>query len=289
MSKLNSNLLGLGIATILFSLNGLIPRLTPVPAIGISWARGVFATLTLVLVMLWKDKNLFKVKNPVDAIHLCLLGLVISGTWFFFYVAIIKSTVAVAVISLFTYPFITSLIEPIFFKEKYSIIDLASSLLIILGVFLIVPKFSIDNSIAIGVFWGIMAALFFSLRSVFSRKFVSQYSTLTVLFYQFAVATIVFTPFFFRENITITPKDWIILLILGSIITTFSFIFFTNSLKSISASTASIFVSLQPVCTILLGLIFLNELPSVRTMQGGTVILVTVVVSTLYKLKKKDV
>jgi drug/metabolite transporter (DMT)-like permease len=55
---------------------------------------------------------------------------------------------------------------------------------------------------------------------------------------------------------------------------------FIDGLKRVTARTASIISSLEPVYGILLAFAFLNEVPSGRTVSGGAVILAATLVVT---------
>ncbi len=52
-------------------------------------------------------------------------------------------------------------------------------------------------------------------------------------------------------------------------------------MRHIKAQTASIINSLEPVYGIILALIFLHEMPSLRTVMGGVIVLVAAIAATL--------
>jgi drug/metabolite transporter (DMT)-like permease len=60
---------------------------------------------------------------------------------------------------------------------------------------------------------------------------------------------------------------------------------FINSLKYFSVSTASIVGSIQPIFGIIIAFIFLNEVPTLNTFIGGTLIIATVIIESIRSKK----
>jgi drug/metabolite transporter (DMT)-like permease len=285
MKKQNTKLLPvficISIATIGFSLNGPFGRILDLPSEVIAWARGFFAAISLLLLFIWKKQKIFVFQSRKDILYLILSGVFISGNWLFFYMSIKASTVAVAVVSLYTYPFITSIIEPFIFEERHNVYDCIGAVFVVIGVFLIVPRFTLNNTITQGILFGILSGLSFSLRNIFSRKLTRRYSSTLISFYNFIVVGIVFFPFLFFNDKPFTVGNVVILMVFGAIITTLSIVLFTYSLKSITSSLASIFLATQPVVTIVLNYFINGDVPSLKTVCGGSIISVTVLAVAL--------
>ncbi|NDG46740.1 MAG: EamA family transporter, partial [Flavobacteriia bacterium] len=68
------------------------------------------------------------------------------------------------------------------------------------------------------------------------------------------------------------------LLILGVLTTAVGHTLFLNSFKKFSVGTVSIMSGIQPIYGILLGIVFLNEIPSYRSILGGLLIILTVLI-----------
>jgi len=58
-----------------------------------------------------------------------------------------------------------------------------------------------------------------------------------------------------------------------------------NSLKHFSVTTASIIGSIQPIFGIIIAYFFVNEIPSINTFIGGSLILLTVVIESVRSKK----
>jgi drug/metabolite transporter (DMT)-like permease len=75
-------------------------------------------------------------------------------------------------------------------------------------------------------------------------------------------------------------RDIILLLILGIFCTALSHSLFIKGMRHIKAQTAAIISSLEPVYGIIMALFILKEVPSLRTILGGIVILGTALAVT---------
>jgi drug/metabolite transporter (DMT)-like permease len=96
---------------------------------------------------------------------------------------------------------------------------------------------------------------------------------LVIAFYQEFFATLFLLPFFFFLRPALNLKTIILLCLLGVFCTAGSHSLFIKGMKYIRAQTAAIISSLEPVYGIIIAFIFLNEIPSLRTILGGMIIL----------------
>ena len=92
-------------------------------------------------------------------------------------------------------------------------------------------------------------------------------------FYQDFFACIFLLPFVLVSPVIITKSDWGLLILLGVVFTAFAHTLFIRSMKNIKAQQASIIVSLEPVYGIIFAVLLLSEIPSLRTVIGGILIL----------------
>jgi drug/metabolite transporter (DMT)-like permease len=75
--------------------------------------------------------------------------------------------------------------------------------------------------------------------------------------------------------------DLALLVVLGVVCTAVSHTLFIQGMRYIRAQTASIISSLEPVYGTVLALVLLGEVPALRTLAGGAVILTAVLFVTL--------
>lgn len=268
-----TNLLEIHTAVLLFGLAGLFGKwLIELSPITIVLGRVFFASLTLAIFLLFSKQSL-NISPAKNYLILIFLGLILSIHWISFFKSIQVSTVAVGLLSFSSYPIFTTFLEPLILKEKIIKPNIAFSFLCVMGIFLIVPRFEIKESIFTGVLWGLLSGLTFSLLTILNRKLTQNFSSLAIAFFEDFFALIFLLPSFFILHPTLSINNLILLLLLGIFCTAISHTLFINGMKYIKAQTASIINSLEPVYGIIFAFFLLHEIPSLRTIVGGTVIL----------------
>ena len=248
--------------------------------------RGVFAALFLGLFMLSRKTSWSIASKDWKAI---IVGSVFLGAhWVLYFYALQLSNVAIGMLSIFTYPVITSLLEPLILKTKFQKIHLALAFLVLLGLYLLAPEFDLESDYTLAILLGVISAICYSLRNLIMKTKIEKYPGTTLMWYQIAIVSILLTPIFFFSDYTWqtiqVQLPW--LLLLGLLTTTIGHTMFLSSFKSFSVTTASLMSSAQPIYGILLGVLFLEEIPSLRTLVGGALILVSVIVESRRALSK---
>jgi len=273
MTKKQS-LLEIHTAVVLFGLAGLFGKWLILSPFIIVLGRVFYASVALFLFFLLTKKNM-QILPAKDYAVFILLGFILASHWVAFFQSIQISTVAVGLLSYSSFPVFTAFLEPLFFKEKIEISSIFYTLLCVLGIFLIIPRFDLNDSIYQGVLWGLFAGFTFSILTILNRKLSQSYSSLLITFYQDFWATLFLLPFFFIIRPRLVPRDIILLLILGIFCTALSHSLFIKGMRHIKAQTAAIISSLEPVYGIILALLLLKEIPAFRTVLGGMIILGT--------------
>jgi len=260
------------VAVVLFGIAGLFGKWIALSPSIIVLGRVFFASIALALILLISKQTILFPKKSTYFL-LVSLGLLLAVHWTVFFQSIQISTVAVGLLSYSSFPVFTAILEPLFFKEKIQIKNLFYAGVCVLGIFLIIPKFDLNDAIFQGVLWGIAAGLTFSILTIFNRKLSKEYSSLVIAFYQDFFATLFLIPFFFILRPTLDLKNIILLCILGIFCTAGSHTLFIKGMKYIRAQTAAIISSLEPVYGIVIAFFFLHEIPTFRTVLGGIIIL----------------
>jgi drug/metabolite transporter (DMT)-like permease len=269
------NLLEIHAAVVLFGLAGLFGKWLIFSPVLIVLGRVFFASLALFLVILVSRQKLLLKEKWIYPLFF-LLGAILAVHWFCFFKSIQVSTVAVGLLSYSSFPVFTSILEPLFTKEKLEKTNIAYAWLCVIGIFLIIPKFDLSNAVYQGVLWGLAAGLTFSVLTILNRRLTQRYSSLILAFYQDLFACLILLPFFFSLRPAFTLKEVMLLFLLGVLCTAGSHTLFIKGMKNIKAQTAAIISSLEPVYGIVLALIVLREFPTLRTVLGGVIILWTV-------------
>lgn len=98
-----------------------------------------------------------------------------------------------------------------------------------------------------------------------NRRYIEEYSSFIIAFYQDISATIVLTPLLFIFHPIFHIKDILFLFLLGMVFTSISHSLFITTVK---AQTASVINSLEPVYGIIFAIFIVKELPTSRITLG---------------------
>ncbi len=276
-------------AVLLFGLAGLFGKLLILSPYIIVLGRVFFASITLAL-FLWLSKQAMKISPRKNYLYLILLGFILAVHWVSFFKSIQVSTVAVGLLSFATYPVFTTFLEPLLLKEKIIKTNIFFSLFCVVGVFLIIPRFDLDNSTFVGVLWGLLSGLTFAILTILNRKLTQRFSSLLIAFYQDFFAMLFLLPFYFILQPVLNTNDILLLCVLGVFCTAGSHTLFIKGMKRIKAQTASMIHFLEPVYGIIFAFLLLHEIPSLRTITGGAIILwgQILIILRIFKKRKKD-
>ena len=272
MKEKTKNLIELHISVFLFGFSALFGKLISLSPIVIVFGRTFVAAITSYCILKYL-KQTYKLKTRNDYLFLCSIGILFVVHWFTFFKSIQVSSVAIAVLTFSTYPVFITFLEPYFYNEKIRIFDIFISLVTLFGVFLIIPKFELTNNITQGALWGIAAGLTCAFLAIACKRGTEKYSALVIPFYQNLTAAIVSFPFLIYMKPSFKLTDILLLVLLGSLFTAVSGTLYIKSLTTIKVQFASVVTCLEPVYAIIFAAILLGEIPGVRTVIGGLVIL----------------
>ncbi|NIO50015.1 MAG: EamA family transporter [Candidatus Aminicenantes bacterium] len=277
------------VAVLLFGLAGLFGKWLILSPFIIVLGRVFFASTALAL-FLWLSKQTMKISPRKNYLYLILLGFILTVHWVSFFKSIQVSTVAVGLLSFATYPVFTTFLEPLLLKEKIIKVNIFFSLFCVVGVFLIIPRFDLNNSTFVGVLWGLLSSITFAVLTILNRKLTQHFSSLLIAFYQDFFAMVFLLPFYFVLRPALNTNDILLLCVLGVFCTAGSHTLFIKGMKRIKAQTASMIHFLEPVYGIIFAFFFLHEIPSLRTIIGGAIILwgQVLIILRIFKNRKKD-
>lgn len=274
-------------AVLLFGLAGLFAKFVSLSAIHIVLGRVFFASIFLLFVLLITKKSFF-FREKKTYLYFIIIGFVLALHWASFFYSIQRSTVAIGLITFATFPIFANFLEPIIFKELLFKKTLVLAFLTLIGIFFVVPEFSIHSDLTIGAIWGIVSAFTFAVLSMLNRAFVKQYSSIVIGFYQNLFAFFWLFPFYFVVPLSLNVKNIALLLLLGVLFTGIAHVLYIQGLDKVNVRTASIIASLEPVYGIIAAAILLSEIPEPRQWIGIMIILFSVTYISITKEKKSD-
>lgn len=280
MNIKNKSLMEIHLAVFLFGLSGLFGKMLSLSPMIIVFGRVFFSSVFLLIIMIYLKKDM-KLKQQKHYLYLIVMGVILAIHWSTFFKSIQVSTVAIGLLTFSTFPVFVTFLEPYFFKEKIKLSDIAIAIVTFFGVLLVIPKFEFGNNLTQGVLWGIVSGFTYAILSMLNRNYVKEYSSSVIAFYEQFVAAIVLIPFLFLQKPIFQLKDTLLLILLGTVFTGISHSLFINGLKNIKTQVAGVISSLEPVYGIIFAAFLLREIPTLREILGGIIILGTVFYSTI--------
>ncbi len=268
---MRKSMIELHVAVIIMSATALFAKVIHLPPKDIIAFRCLIAALTLYLFCRLTGTCL-TVARRSDLGWLTLLGLLIAVHWVSFFTAIQMSGVAVGLTAFYSFTIMTVLMEPFFFGERVDGRDLAVALIVIFGIYLAVPGGISGGQVAVGAGFGICSAFFYSLRNILYRKHLSRYPSSAMMFYQIAVAGLALLPFVTPDIDLLAENRWAYIIVLGVVFTAIAHTLFVGSLRTISASTAGLITSLEPIYGMIFAAVILAEIPGMRTVAGAVIV-----------------
>jgi drug/metabolite transporter (DMT)-like permease len=274
------NLFGLLLATLFISTSGVLGKYIAMPTEVIIWFRASLAMVFLYIYCKYKKIDL-AIKSKKDYKPFLISGILMAAHWITYFYALKLSNVALGVLSLYTFPIIIALLEPLFLKIKFNPIYILLGFMVLTGLYILTPEFNIESSQVKGILFGVFSAFCYAIRILILKQHVANYNGTMLMFYQTLIITILLLPTLFFMDLSGLQSQIPYLLLLALLTTAIGHSLMLHSLKFFSASTASIISSLQPIFGIILAFIFLHEIPSFNTYIGGSLILLTVVIESI--------
>ena len=274
------HLVELNIAVLLVSTSGILGRYISMPPPVTIWLRCLMAAIILGAYC-WYKKIDLKITRKKDWLTIIISGLFFGAHWITYFYALHLSNVAIGMLSLFTYPIITALLEPLFFKTTLNKKHVLLGIIVLVGIYFLSPDFNVENNQTKGVLFGLISAVFYAIRNIIMKQKIANHHGSMLMFYQMIIVTLVLWPVLFIFEVKPTSNDWQALLVLALVTTSIGHTLFVMSFKNFSVSAASIMSSVQPIYGIIFGILFLSEIPTSNTLIGGFLILTTVVIESI--------
>lgn len=274
------SLLSLHIAVMLFGLSAVIGQFMDAPAAIVACGRVICSSLLLLLISLVRRESL-RLKSKRDLGVLIFAGVILAVHWTTFFQSVQSSSVAIGTITFSTFPLFLTFLEPLVFHEKIRLQSIVNAAVLLVGVFITVPEFSLENQTTIGIMWGMIASLTYAVLTLANRYLVGAYAPMTICLYEQGVAAVVLFPSLFLVKTSWTVSNLLGIAAIGFICTAFAHSLYVTAQKGVSAQTAGIISGMETVYGILYAFLFLGEVPSVREIVGGIIILGVALFSSL--------
>jgi len=268
------------------STSGLFGKIIPLAPSLTIFFRCLMAGLLLLAYL--RIKNGINIPGKQDHRYFLISSVLLTLHWVTYFQSIKMAGVALAMLSLFTYPMVTSILEPVFFKTRHSPFAMLFSLLALTGLALIIPEFSFGNQYMQGVLLGLCSSVLYAVRNIMNRQRIASYSGTEIMCYQLWLSTIFLMPALLIYPLEIEVTTWGNLALLALITTAIAHTLFVKAHSNFTASTVSILSCLTPVYGILWAVWLTDEQLDHNTLLGGLVIVLTTFAQSVRHYQKRS-
>lgn len=268
-------------AVILYGTIGYFLHYVYVASEFVVMCRGLIGSLFILLVMfINKDlPDLKAIRN--NLFYLAISGIALGLNWVFLFSGY-KYSISISSLCNYTAPIMVVIISSIFLKEKITPKQIVCIVCSFIGILLISGIFDNNETNNMhGFIYGLLAAIGFVVLVLFNRKLKNIKpldKTVVQLFFSF----ITVLPYvLINKNIpTSLDRDSILIIILlGILHTGVAYILYFGSIDTLPVSKVAILGYIEPVLSIITGVVFFKEQLSVLGGIGALLILASALIS----------
>lgn len=226
--------------------------------------RTSFAALMLIGFLLVRDgPAMFKISRRDLALSALIGTLGLAGSNFFYYWAIQKTTVAVAITVQYTAPVWVLLFMVARGQQRATLQRVFAVFLALVGVALVIGVFSSDQKLAVaGVGAALLAAFSFSFYNIEAQELVSRNHPLKIMSYALlssGILWLVVNPPWRLAAQHYTAGEWEFLFVFACLSMLLPYVFYFNGLKYLDPTRAVVTSCLEPVFAAVFAAVFINE------------------------------
>lgn len=245
---------------IIFGFTAVLGALISISAIPLVWYRTTLATLGLGLV-LWLRNHSFRVSKTIAWVAVAS-GVLIAFHWITFFGAVKVSNVSITLSVLSSGAFLTSLLEPIFYKRKVIGYEVLFGLLVVVGLVLVLGT---DSTHIKGFLYAGISTVLAVVFTLINGKHVTKTNPYILSFYELLVGALVvtillawqgaFVPSFFD----LSSEDIRWLALLAFVCTSYAFVISIVVMRHLSPYSIMLGINMEPVYGIALAYVIFGE------------------------------
>ena len=269
------------VAVMFITPDSLFIRLSSIDTWGLVFYRGIIPFFTVFFGMLLIYRlNFFKILMT-SGIHGIIYVITFSITNITFVVSIQNTNVANTLVMIATAPMLSAILGAIFLKEppdKKTLISIIITFLSVIYIFF--------DSLKLGNFYGdilgFITAIGLAVGAVTIRSAKSKNLVPAAVVGKLLVATFALL---FVENFALINQDMIIVPLMCILCVAIPFVLVTIAPRFIPAAEVNLFFLLETIIGPIWVWLVIKEQPSVETLLGGVVIIITIAIHSFLKLR----
>jgi drug/metabolite transporter (DMT)-like permease len=276
------SLFAVHLVAVLFGATGVLGELITADPAFITWGRAAFAVVALALfgrLLLTQPRSSLVSHGRWGM--LLVSGIVLALHWVTFFISVKVGGIAIATLGFASFPAFITLIEWGLLREAVTRAEWIRLWLVSLGLLLITPSFELSNLGTEGLLWGLLSGASFGVLAVLNRRYLSGVNAFAVAGLQNAVVFLVMSPWVVGSLLQISLANWLWVAALGVLCTGLAHLLFVSSLRHLPARSAGLVVALEPIYAIAFAWWFFSQEPSLRTLLGAALIILTILSASL--------
>ena len=251
------------------------------------FCRGTFGCLFILVLLAIKKQKLDIEAIKKNFIYLVICGISLGLNEIFLFMGY-KYAVSLASLGNYTAPITIIILSAILYKDKLSIKQVLCILASFIGIVCLTGVFSGNNSDIRGLIFGLCGSFGF-VTLVFMNKKLKDIGPYDKTIVQLLFSSFTTLPLIFINKsylISYDIKTVSILLMLGITHTGFAYCLYFDSINTLSPIKIAIIGYVEPVMSVLIGALFLNESMDTYAIIGAILILGSAIISELISTKK---
>ena len=262
--------------------DSLFIRLSSIDTWELLFYRGAIPSVViLIALILFYKSNLIKVTLAMGLAGL-FYALTFSITNITFIVSIQNTNVANTLVMIATAPMLSAILAAVFLKENPDRNTWIAILITFLAVvYIFFDSFKLGNFF--GDIFGLITALGLAVGANIIRSVRDKDLVPAAVIGKFLVAIFAL---FFVDNLILQGRDNIIVPLMCIICVGIPFVLVTIVPRFITAAEVNLFFLLETIIGPIWVWLIIKEQPSIETIYGGILIIITIAVHSFYKLKK---
>lgn len=250
------------------------------------FCRGTFGCLFILLLLAIKKQKLDIKAIKKNFVYLMICGISLGINEIFLFIGY-KYAVSLASLGNYTAPITIIVILAILYKDKLSIKQILCILASFIGVILLTGVFTGTNNDIRGLIFGLCGSIGF-VALVFMNKKLKDIGPYDKTIVQLLFSSLTTLPLIFINKsylISYDIKTVSILLMLGIIHTGFAYCLYFDSINTLAPIKIALIGYVEPVMSVLIGALFLNESMDIYAIIGAILILGSAIISELFNTK----
>ncbi len=274
------------IAMLIWGTLGLFVRGIELNSIEIAFFRASIGSLFLLIISVLNREKINKEALRKNLPILLVSGISLGINWATLFQAMKYTTIPNAILSYYMAPVFIIIFSFTILKEK---INLKKSLCVLgalLGLFLVLKS---GNNLELahydhgkGALYGLVGAILYGIIVTLNKK-IKGLSPFQTTLSQLLIAALVLLPIIMGQGMAdikaANTKTWLLILIIGIVHTGFAYLLYFPSIKDVDSQSIATLSYLDPISSIVLAALFLNESMTLIQMLGGALILASAYIS----------